>query len=235
MFVLSDAYAQKSSSDILTEYCQYKKSQDPNYVCSSIPKTTSSGSEAKKYLGSDTVQNTNEFTIAKKQQNNSSQLNVDGSSILGIGIILIISVIVIVAIKSRKGYTMPPYIEDGLNTNFRNWDPRKFEEMIADTYQRMGYETRLTTKGPDQGIDVIAQNRHEKIVIQAKCWQNKVSNTDVLKTVGAREMAKADKAIVITNSEFTRSAYDVQQSTSGLELIDKEQLRDIIKKAHRQK
>lgn len=229
---LVDVDGQKSSSEILAEYCQYKKSLDPNYVCADVPKSTSSGLESKKYLESNPVQKTNQFTNNEKPQNDSTT-SVNGGIIFVI-ILVIIIIVVAAVLKGRKEYTMPSHIQQGLNTNFRNWDSRRFEELIADAYRRMGYRTSLTSNGPDQGIDVIAQNGREKIVIQAKCWQNKVSNTDVLKTIGAREMVGATKAVVVTNSEFTRSALEVLQKTPGLELISKEQLREIIKRAYKQ-
>ena len=72
------------------------------------------------------------------------------------------------------------------------------------------YKTPL---GADQGVDLIARKGKRKIIIQAKNWQSKVSNTDILKTAGARQMQNATYALVITSSGFTKPATEAIRNT----------------------
>ena len=51
-----------------------------------------------------------------------------------------------------------------LNTNpeaLRSFQPRQFEEFVADLLRRSGHETKLGRKGRDGGIDVIAWREGE--------------------------------------------------------------------------
>ena len=150
-----------------------------------------------------------------------------------VGIIIIFIVVAVVKAYVNRYPTMPTEIERGLQNNFRGWDDHKFEKLVADVYNKLGYHVQVTPRGPDQGVDIIAEKRGERKIIQAKCWINKVSNTDVLKTVGAMPMHKADKATVVTTSDFTSSAIDVLNRTPNLELINMTKFREIILKAYR--
>jgi len=99
-------------------------------------------------------------------------------------------------------------------------DGEQFEEIIGNLYRKKGYHVTKTPKGPDQGVDLIIKRGSEKIIIQAKNWRNNVSNTDILKTAGARQMHKATSAIVITSSRFTKSAVEALQRTPKIQGID---------------
>ena len=98
-------------------------------------------------------------------------------------------------------------------TNFKNLNGDEFERIIERLYRKKGYHVTKTPIGPDQGVDLIARKGKTKIVIQAKNWQGKVSNTAILKTAGARQMRNATYALVITSSHFTKPATEVIRNT----------------------
>jgi len=98
-----------------------------------------------------------------------------------------------------------------LETNFKNLDGHEFEQIIARLYRKKGYRVEQTPKGADQGVDLIAKKGRITIIIQTKNWKNKVTNTDVLKTSGARQMQRAKYSMIITSSTFTPSAKEAIQ------------------------
>lgn len=100
-----------------------------------------------------------------------------------------------------------------LETNFKNLDGDEFEKIVARLYRKKGYRVEQTPKGADQGVDLIAKKGRITIIIQTKNWKNKVTNTDVLKTSGARQMQRAKYSMIITSSTFTPSAKEAIQSS----------------------
>ena len=109
-----------------------------------------------------------------------------------------------------------------LETNFKNLDGHEFEQIIAKLYRKKGFRVEQTPKGPDQGVDLIAKKGRSTIIVQTKNWKNKVTNTDVLKTSGARQMARADYSMIITSSTFTASAKEAIKKSPrirGTEII----------------
>lgn len=92
--------------------------------------------------------------------------------------------------------------------------PRKFEELIEYIYRISGFETKLTPYSKDNGADLlvwtpppILGNRFLTIV-QAKRYNNsnKVGASDIRDLIGAQMLFNADKAQIITTSNFTKQA-----------------------------
>ena len=89
---------------------------------------------------------------------------------------------------------------------------REFEKFITDLFQAKGYNTKNTNHSGDQGADIIAEKGLETTVIQAKRYNDKVSNSAVQEVVAAMKHYEADRGIVITNSKFTSSAKELAKS-----------------------
>ncbi len=100
-----------------------------------------------------------------------------------------------------------------LETNFKNLDGDEFEKIIDRLYRKKGFHVVQTPKGPDQGVDLIAKKGRITVIIQTKNWKNKVTNTNILKTSGARQMFHANYAMIITSSTFTTSAKEAIQKS----------------------
>lgn len=109
---------------MLDEYCKYKKSIDPNYVCSDIPKSASSGSAGKEYLekGITTYSESDRAKAeelqakirAEKQQSsgdNSLSFDTDVSQVLLVGIAIVILAIIIAVAKSRGKTDSNQYVQ----------------------------------------------------------------------------------------------------------------------------
>lgn len=101
-------------------------------------------------------------------------------------------------------------------------DGQEFEYFLAEIFEKLGYETKVTTGSKDQGADLILE-KNGKIVVQAKRYSSNVSNSAVQEIVASKEHYNADKAIVVTNSKFTSSAEDLAESNQ-VELWGKRRL-----------
>ena len=106
---------------------------------------------------------------------------------------------------------------------------QEFETLIGTLYESFGYETEVTSDTADMGIDVWATNADERVAVQAKRYQegNRVGRETLQKLASTLAKGDADRVIVVTTSEFARTAKEYSDSFgSEIELIDGEELRD---------
>jgi restriction system protein len=92
-------------------------------------------------------------------------------------------------------------------------DPIEYEQMVADTLADLGWQARLTKASGDQGIDVIAEMRGKRVVIQCKRYATSIGNSAVQEVFAGKSFEYADYAAVVTNAEFTRSARQLADTT----------------------
>jgi hypothetical protein len=77
--------------------------------------------------------------------------------------------------------------------------PEQFEQHIADLYESNGYETKLTTRSYDYGVDVIATKQAERIAIQIKMYETRpVNYKDIMYLYAGRDFYDCNKGILIT-------------------------------------
>jgi len=121
----------------------------------------------------------------------------------------------------------------GLDNNFKNMSPFQFEEFIAKLFRAMGYQTEVTKKTGDYGIDVIAKKGNDILAIQCKKYHedNPVGNRDVQRLLGAMRLKgiKANHSVLITTSHFTVQAKE-QAEDNAIELWDKHLLHEMVRK-----
>lgn len=93
----------------------------------------------------------------------------------------------------------------------------EFEQLVADLYERRGYEVSLTPPGPDDGLDVIARKTSDSVGIQAKRYQegNNVTARTIRATHGAISQRDLSRAAVATTSQFSAKA---EQAASELNM-----------------
>ena len=111
--------------------------------------------------------------------------------------------------------------------DFEKLNGYEFEGYLKELFNRLGYITIQTSLSGDQGADLIISKDGEKTVVQAKKYAEKVSNKAVQEIVAAKNHYKAQKAIVVTNSSFTKSAIDLALS-NNVDLWDGLKLKNII-------
>ncbi|MBQ9791773.1 MAG: restriction endonuclease [Clostridia bacterium] len=104
----------------------------------------------------------------------------------------------------------------------------EFEKYLECLFKSMGLKTTTTKKAHDYGADLITTYKKEVMVVQAKLYYCKhVGLSAIQEAKTSLDYYKADKAIVITNSYFTKSAINLAKST-GVALIDREKLNTLI-------
>lgn len=126
-------------------------------------------------------------------------------------------------IRSPSYFTVT---EMDIKNNFGRFEPFEFERLVAKLFERKGYKTTVTQERGDFGVDVIAEAGSDKIAIQVKHWQAPVGGPDVHKTVGSMITFGANRAMVVTSSDFTNQAYEIQKRGSPVELWNGSRLRD---------
>ena len=89
-----------------------------------------------------------------------------------------------------------------------------FERVLKSLFQKMGYQVIHTSLSNDQGADLIVEKFNVKTVVQAKNWQNNVTNSGIQEAVAAIKHYDAQKAMVISSSGFTQSARELAQSNN---------------------
>ena len=119
----------------------------------------------------------------------------------------------------------------GLTSDFMDRSPHEFEDFIAELFIKMGYSTKRTPLTSDYGADVIAKKAEEIIAVQVK--RNKPGNDvgvkDVNQVLGSMYKYKANKAIVITTSDFTLAARKMA-STAPVDFWNRKKLYEMIER-----
>lgn len=100
----------------------------------------------------------------------------------------------------------------------------EFENFIGGLFFSYGYKYSVTKASGDQGIDVILEKDGQKIGVQCKRYNNKISNSAIQEVVAGISYYHLDKAIVVTNNYFTKSAEELARA-NNVELWD----RDVLK------
>jgi restriction system protein len=108
-------------------------------------------------------------------------------------------------------------------TNLMNLNPREFESLITNLFERMGLETRQTRPSRDGGVDCVAYDPRPifggKVVIQAKRYKNTVGVSAVRDLFGTVQNEGASKGILVTTSGYGRSSFEFANG-KPLELLD---------------
>lgn len=116
----------------------------------------------------------------------------------------------------------------------QNLDPDEFEQFIGDLWERLGWETEVTTESRDRGIDVIAEQYHpyqQKILIQAKRYRsdNRVGSPEIREYSSLRRQEEdVDQVLIVTTSEFTSDARAIA-SELNVKCINGDLLAQLVK------
>ncbi len=94
---------------------------------------------------------------------------------------------------------------------------QEFELFCAEELERGGWQVRLTPASRDQGADLVAERRGERLVVQCKLLGRPIGNHAVQEVVAARTHQHANRALVASNQRFTASCIELA-ATNGVEL-----------------
>mgnify|MGYP000662404323 FL=1 len=93
-------------------------------------------------------------------------------------------------------------------------DGYQFEYQCAEILKRNGFSrVQVTQSSGDQGVDIIAHKHRKKYGIQCKYYSYPVGNKAVQEAYAGANFYDCDKAMVMTNLTFTRSATELAQKT----------------------
>jgi len=122
---------------------------------------------------------------------------------------------------------------DKSNTSLENSHSNgyEFEEFIAKCLSDNGWETRLTKKSGDQGLDVLAIDDTFKVAVQCKRYANPVGNDAVQQAHAAADFIGATHAAVISTSGFTTSAKNLAEALSVI-LLHEEEIKNLRSHVH---
>lgn len=110
-----------------------------------------------------------------------------------------------------------------------SWE--EFEGLIGSLYDSLGYTTTVTQGTADMGVDVWVKNDEERVAIQVKQFSpgNVVGREPLQKTVSTIAKGDADETVVVTSSQFARTAEEYANAFgSGLELISGDDLIEML-------
>ena len=122
---------------------------------------------------------------------------------------------------------------DHLKRQLQAMDNFDFEHLIADLWERQGWDAEVEQQSGDAGVDVRATKDvpySQKALIQAKRYSsdNTLGGPDIQQYAALKHQeANVDKAIVVTTGRFTSSAED-RANDLNVKLIDGDDLIGII-------
>ncbi|SNR48026.1 restriction endonuclease [Halorubrum vacuolatum] len=102
-----------------------------------------------------------------------------------------------------------------LKTVLQQMDPYDFEHFIADLWDRMGWQTEVSSAAMDEGVDVTARKQHpyeQTTLIQAKRYgpNTTVGSPDIQQYASlGQQYSGVDKVVLVTTNEFTSQARDL--------------------------
>lgn len=94
----------------------------------------------------------------------------------------------------------------------------EFETYLVKVFRKMGYRAKnVGAKGGDFGADLVVERGGVRTAVQAKNYdKGRVGNDAVQQAIAGATYYKCERAMVVTNSRFTRAAHEQAQ---GSEII----------------
>ena len=133
------------------------------------------------------------------------------------------------------------YILEKLRKNFKGYE---LENVVADLLNAMGYRTKVSPHGGDNGKDIIAYKDElpPRIIVQVKSQDGNITESTVQSLKGT--MDEGDYGLFVTLSDYAKNAknylvkHPIIKSINGSELVDlilkyyddmPERFKDVIK------
>jgi restriction system protein len=93
--------------------------------------------------------------------------------------------------------------------------PDEFEKIIAEEFQDKGYKVELTPKSYDYGVDIIAENKVDRVAIQVKMYEaREVNYKDIMYLFAGMHYYKCGKAILVTQGTLDSKAKEAAKKLS---------------------
>lgn len=112
-------------------------------------------------------------------------------------------------------------------------DDYDFERFVADLWERLGWNTEVSTRSADRGIDVVATRRspyEEKALIQAKRYgPNTTVGSPAIQQYASLKHQRhgVDKVLVVTTNGFSSQAEELAHQLN-VKLVDGDDLVKLV-------
>lgn len=106
-------------------------------------------------------------------------------------------------------------------------DGIEFEHRLKVLFKDLGYKVTRTKSSGDYGADLIITKDGISTAVQAKRYEKNVGVSAVQEVLAAKEYYRCQRAMVVTNSRFTNSAYNMAKRT-GVILWGRRRLVDAL-------
>lgn len=104
----------------------------------------------------------------------------------------------------------------------------EFEILLIKLFEAMGYMVKHIGGKGDQGGDLILNKDNQRILVQAKCYNNNsIGNNAIQQAVAAKKYYDCNRVIVIGTSNYTREAIQLAKSNE-VQLIWKKELQELL-------
>lgn len=87
--------------------------------------------------------------------------------------------------------------------------PVDYEHYVAEHFQQLGYDTEVTGQTNDYGLDILAENAHERLAIQAKFYghtSRHVNRQMIMELHGVKDYFDCTRAVLVTNGVVRQDA-----------------------------
>jgi HJR/Mrr/RecB family endonuclease len=84
--------------------------------------------------------------------------------------------------------------------------PLAFEHRVADALDDLGWKTGLINGQGDRGLDVFAEMREKRVVIQCIHSASALGQSTVQNAFDTNSLEDADYIVIISNADFTEGA-----------------------------
>ena len=145
------------------------------------------------------------------------------TGLIVLALALMISIPTILIVKHNK--EVEKYYESIQIANIDTMTGVEFERYLKEVLTNRGYSVSMTDVSGDLGVDLVASRGDERIAIQVKRHNTKISRRAVSDAVAGMHHYNCNKAMVVTNNYFSPGAVALAESTDCT-LVD----RDILAK-----
>jgi hypothetical protein len=114
-----------------------------------------------------------------------------------------------------------------LNIDWKSLRGIPFEDFVADVFELLGFRVQKTKATGDQGLDIIAEGKGQRIGIQCKGYGSSVGNHAVQEAHAGKSFYGCTSCAVISNTAFTRGAIALAAQVN-CQLIDDSQIVALI-------
>ena len=121
-----------------------------------------------------------------------------------------------------RAWDMKRLADSGIN-DIDKMDGKTFEKYLEVLFKKLGYRVERTRYVGDYGADLVVWKDGIKTVIQAKRHKKNVGIKAIQEAVAAKGYYSCEKAMVVTNSAYTRQAIELARA-NDVQLWDRKDL-----------